>query len=79
VSEIKSRLNGDNDTLSYDLFDLDALQEMKTIITLLLDSVVKINIYDNDYEVNLEFLNNTIESYLETRSYEEEIDDDMFD
>ena len=77
ISEIKSRLR-QKYTLSYDLLDLDELKKMRDLKDLLIKAGAKIQIYENEYKVQPEFLDNLIESDIETRQYFDEIDDLMF-
>lgn len=78
ISEIKELLNNDDFILSYNLLEIDELLEMKKIVSLLLDAGAKVHIFEENREVSIEFLDNLIESYLDTERYLEEVDEQMF-
>lgn len=74
ISEIKEAINKNDFILSYNLLDIDELKEMKNIISLLEKAGAKMHIYEDSREVSVEFLDNLIESYLDTERYLEEVD-----
>ncbi len=78
ISEIKELLNNNDFILSYNLLEIDELLEMKKIISLLLEAGAKVHIFEENREVSIEFLDNLIESHLDTERYLEEVDEQMF-
>ncbi|MER2259190.1 MAG: hypothetical protein ABS945_11325 [Priestia megaterium] len=78
ISEIKELLNNNDFILSYNLFEIDELLEMKKIVSLLLAANAKVHMYEEKREVSIEFLDNLIESHLDTERYLEEVDEQMF-
>ncbi|MGN7327324.1 hypothetical protein [Bacillus pumilus] len=77
ISEIKEAINKSDFILSYNLLDIDELKEMKNIISLLEKAGAKMHIYEDSREVSVEFLDNLIESYLDTEKYLEEVDEQI--
>ncbi|GLO68093.1 MULTISPECIES: hypothetical protein [Oceanobacillus] len=77
ISEIKESLNNNDFILSYNLLKTDELLKMKKIVKLLLEAGAKVHIYEENREVSIEFLDNLIESHLDTERYLEEVDDQM--
>lgn len=77
ISEIKEAINKNDFILSYNLLDIDELKEMKNIISLLEKAGAKMHIYEDSREVSVEFLDNLIESYLDTERYLEEVDEQI--
>lgn len=78
ISEIKELINDNDFILSYNLLDIDELLEMKQVVSLLLAAGAKVHIFEDNREVNVEFLDNIIESHLDTERYLEEVDEQMF-
>ncbi|MFI8707924.1 hypothetical protein ACIGHG_12740 [Bacillus sp. NPDC077411] len=78
ISEIKETLNNNDFILSYNLLEIDELLEMKKIVSSLLDAGAKVHVYEDNREVSIEFLDNLIESHLDTERYLEEVDEQMF-
>lgn len=78
ITEIRELLNHNDYILSYNLLNIDELLEMKKIVTLLIDAGAKVHIFEENREVSIEFLDNLIESHLDTEKYLEEIDEQMF-
>ncbi|MFC7785526.1 hypothetical protein ACFQWC_13595 [Rossellomorea sp. GCM10028870] len=79
ISEIKELLNNNCCILSCNLTDIDELLEMKKIVGLLSKAGAKIHVFEEIREVSIEFLDNVIESHLDTERYLEEVDEQMFD
>ncbi|MEK4425940.1 hypothetical protein [Solibacillus sp. FSL K6-1523] len=79
ISEIKKLLNNNEFILSYNLLEIDELLEMKKIVNLLLEAGAKVHIFEENREVSIEFLDNCIESHLDTERYLEEVDEQIFD
>ncbi|MEK3805456.1 hypothetical protein MHB63_02495 [Bacillus sp. FSL H8-0547] len=79
ISEIKELLNNHDFIISYKLVGIDELVEMKKIVSLLVGAGAKVHIYEENREVSIEFLDNLIESHLDTESYLEEVDEQIFD
>ncbi|PCK18765.1 hypothetical protein CEY02_18435 [Bacillus pumilus] len=77
ISEIKEVMNKNDFILSYNLLDIDELKEMRNIISLLAKAGAKIHIYEDNREVSVDFLDNLIESYLDTERYHEEVDEQI--
>lgn len=78
ISEIKELLNNNDFILSYNLLEIDELLEMKKTVSLLLEAGAKVHIFEENREVSIEFLDNLIESHLDTERYLEEVDEQMF-
>ncbi|MBM7602818.1 septum formation inhibitor MinC [Metabacillus crassostreae] len=78
ISEIKELLNNNHFILSYNLLEIDELLEMKKIVSLLLEAGAKVHIFEENREVSIEFLDNLIESHLDTERYLEKVDEQMF-
>lgn len=78
ISELKALLNNNDFVLSYNLLEIDELLEMKKIVSLLLGAGAKVHIFEENREVSIEFLDNLIESHLDTERYLEEVDEQMF-
>lgn len=77
ISEIKEAINKNDFILSYNLLDIDELKEMKNMISLLEKAGARMHIYEDSREVSVEFLDNLIESYLDTEKYLEEVDEQI--
>lgn len=77
ISEIKEAINNNDFILSYNLLDIDELKEMKNMISLLEKAGARMHIYEDSREVSVEFLDNLIESYLDTEKYLEEVDEQI--
>ena len=78
ISEIKELLNNNDFILSYNLLETDELLKMKKIVSLLLEAGAKINIFEDNRKVSIEFLDNLIESHLDIERYREEVDEQIF-
>ena len=78
ISEIKELLNNNDFILLYNLLKIDELLQMKKIVSLLLEAGAKVHIFEEYREVSIEFLDNLIESHLDTERYLEEVDEQMF-
>ena len=78
ISEIKELINNNDFILSYNLLEIDELLEMKKVVSLLLEAGAKVHIFEENREVSIEFLDNLIESHLDTERYLEEVDEQMF-
>jgi hypothetical protein len=79
ISELKELLNNNGYILSCNLTDIDGLVEMKKIVGLLSKAGAKVHVFEENREVSIEFLDNVIESHLDTERYLEEVDEQMFD
>lgn len=77
ISEITEAINKNDFILSYNLLDIDELKEMKNMINLLEKAGARMHIYEDSREVSVEFLDNLIESYLDTEKYLEEVDEQI--
>ncbi|MEK4081038.1 hypothetical protein [Solibacillus sp. FSL K6-1126] len=51
---------------------------MKKIVSLLLAANAKVHIFEEKREVSIEFLDNLIESHLDTKRYLEDVDEQIF-
>lgn len=78
ISEIKELLNSNDFILSYNLLRIDELLGMKKVVSLLLEAGAKVHIFEENREVSIEFLDNLIESHLDTERYLAEVDEQMF-
>lgn len=79
IIDIKNKLNNNEYVLSCNLLDVDELVGMKKIIEALLQVGAKVDFYEDDRQVNQEFLDNLIESHYDTERYLEEIDNSIID
>lgn len=79
IYELKELINNNDFVISYNLLDVDELLEMKKLVSSLLKAGAKVHIYEDNREVSIEFLDNLIESYLDTERYQEEVDEQMSD
>ncbi|MED1608080.1 hypothetical protein P4U90_22445 [Cytobacillus kochii] len=78
ISEIKKLINNNDFILSYNLLEIDELLKMRKIVRLLLDAGAQVHIFEENREVSIQFLDNLIESHLDTERYLEEVDEQMF-
>lgn len=79
IGEIKTRIEKNEALLESDYLDLDQLVVMQEILASLIDLGAKINLYKGQSEVDMEFLNNTIETYKNIAIDREKLDELMFD
>jgi len=78
ISEIKELLKSNDFLLSYNLLEINELLKMKKIVSLLLGAGAKVHIFEENRKVSVEFLDNLIESHLDTERYLKEVDEQMF-
>ncbi|VXC56299.1 conserved hypothetical protein [Bacillus sp. 349Y] len=74
ISELKESLENENYILTCNGINIDELLEMKNTIGLLLNAGAAVHIFEGDREVSVEFLDNVIESHMDTERFLEEID-----
>ena len=79
IGEIKTRIEKNEALLESDYLDLDQLLVMQEILASLIDLGAKINLYKGQSEVDMEFLNNTIETYKNIAADREKLDELMLD
>lgn len=79
IGEIKTRIEKNEALLESDYLDLDQLIVMQEILASLIDLGAKINLYKGQAEVDMGFLNNTIETYKNIAADREKLDELMFD
>lgn len=77
ISEIKDSLNNNNYVYICNLNEIDELQNMNELIKLLLEKGAKIELYEEDRLVDIEFLQNIIDSHFDTEEYLQEVDDKL--
>lgn len=75
ISEIKDSLVNCSYIYICDLGNIEELQDMSTLIEDLLAKGAKIELYEDERLVNVEFLKNIIESHFDTEKYLQEVDD----
>lgn len=79
IGEIKTKIEKNEALLESDYLDLDQLIVMQEILASLIDLGAKINLYKGQAEVDMGFLNNTIETYKNIAIDREKLDELMFD
>lgn len=79
IGEIKTRIEKNEALLETDYLDLDQLIVMQEILTSLISLGAEINLYKEQAEVDMGFLNNTIETYKNIAADREKLDELMFD
>ncbi|WP_260470164.1 hypothetical protein [Streptococcus cristatus] len=79
IGEIKTRIEKNEALLESDYLDLEQLIVMQEILASLIDLGAKINLYKGQAEVDMGFLNNTIETYKNIAIDREKLDELMFD
>jgi len=78
ISEIKNRIQKGEVLLECNYLDSEELIKMRTLLESLETLGAQIYLYEGDYEVSMEFLSNTIESYKGIAEDREKIDELMF-
>ena len=79
ISEIKTKIEKNEALLESDYLDLDQLIVMQEILASLIDLGAEINLYKGQAKVDMGFLNNTIETYINIAADREKLDELMFD
>ncbi|WP_262366219.1 hypothetical protein [Streptococcus sp. Marseille-P7375] len=79
IGEIKTRIERNETLLESDYLDLDQLIVMQEILASLIDLGAEINLYKGQAEVDMGFLNNTIETYKNIAIDREKLDGLMLD
>lgn len=79
IGEIKTRIEKNEALLESDYLDLDQLIVMQEILVSLVGLGAEINLYKEQAEVDMGFLNNTIETYKNIAADREKLDELMFD
>ena len=79
IGEIKTRIERNETLLESDYLDLDQLIVMQEILASLISLGAEINLYKEQAEVDMRFLNNTIETYKNIAADREKLDELMFD
>lgn len=79
IGEIKTRIEKNDALLESDYLDLDQLIVMQEILASLISLGAEINLYKEQAEVDMRFLNNTIETYKNIAADREKLDELMFD
>ena len=79
IGEIKTRIERNETLLESDYLDLDQLIVMQEILASLISLGAEINLYKEQAEVDMGFLNNTIETYKNIAADREKLDELMFD
>ena len=79
IGEIKTRIERNETLLESDYLDLDQLIVMQEILASLIRLGAEINLYKEQAEVDMRFLNNTIETYKNIAADREKLDGLMFD
>ena len=74
ISEIKNRIQKGEVLLECNFLDLEELIKMRTLLESLETLGAQIYLYEGDYEVSMEFLSNTIDSYKGIAEDREKID-----
>ena len=78
IGDIKNRIQKGEVLLECNFLDLEELIKMRTLLESLETLGAQIYLYEGDYEVSMEFLSNTIESYKGIAEDREKIDELMF-
>ena len=79
IGEIKTRIERNETLLESDYLDLDQLIVMQEILASLISLGAEINLYKEQAEVDMRFLNNTIETYKNIAADREKLDELIFD
>ena len=79
IGEIKTRIEKNDALLESDYLDLDQLIVMQEILASLISLGAEINLYKEQAEVDMRFLNNTIETYKNIAADREKLDELRFD
>ncbi len=79
IGEIKTRIERNETLLESDYLDLDQLIVMQEILASLISLGAEINLYKEQAEVDMGFLNNTIETYKNIAIDREKLDELMLD
>ena len=79
IGEIKTKIEKNEALLESDYLDLDQLIVMQEILASLISLGAEINLYKEQAEVDMGFLNNTIETYKNIAADREKLDELMFD
>ena len=79
IGEIKTKIEKNEALLESDYLDLDQLIVMQEILVSLIVLGAEINLYKGQAEVDMGFLNNTIETYKNIATDREKLDELMFD
>ncbi|WP_231913807.1 hypothetical protein [Streptococcus cristatus] len=79
IDEIKTRIEKNEALLESDYLDLDQLIVMQEILASLIGLGAEINLYKGQAEVDMGFLNNTIETYKNIAADREKLDELIFD
>ena len=79
IGEIKTKIEKNEALLESDYLDLDQLIVMQEILASLISLGAEINLYKEQAEVDMGFLNNTIETYINIAADREKLDELMFD
>ena len=79
IGEIKTKIEKNEVLLESDYLDLDQLIVMQEILASLISLGAEINLYKGQAEVDMGFLNNTIETYKNIVADREKLDELMFD
>lgn len=78
ISEIRECLNNNDYIYICNLNEIEGLQNMNDLIRLLLEKGAKIELYEDDRLVDIEFLQNIIDSHFDTEEYLQEVDDKLY-
>ena len=79
IGEIKTKIEKNEALLETDYLDLDQLIVMQEILVSLIGLGAEINLYKGQAEVDMGFLNNTIETYKNIAADREKLDELRFD
>lgn len=79
IGEIKTKIEKNEALLESDYLDLDQLIVMQELLASLIDLGAEINLYKGQAEVDMGFLNNSIETYINIAADREKLDELMFD
>ena len=79
IGEIKTKIEKNEALLETDYLDLDQLIVMQEILVSLIGLGAEFNLYKGQAEVDMGFLNNTIETYKNIAADREKLDELRFD
>lgn len=79
ISEIKDSLVNNNYIYICNLNEIDELKNMNKLVNLLLEKGAIIELYEENRLVDIEFLQNIIDSHFGTEEYQQEVDDKLLE
>lgn len=79
IQEIKKNIENNNTVIESDYFDTDELKDFKKVMEDLINKGAKVHLFQDDREVDSDYINNLITSHEQIARDREELDDKIFD